>query len=53
MKNGLALLRDVKCFVGFLGRICIHHVANLGRDNIFEQDVALEVSLQNAMSIFK
>lgn len=56
MKTGVALLRDVKCFVNFfLERICIHlYVANLGRDNnILEQDVALEVSLQNATCIFK
>jgi len=43
MKTGVALLGYVKCFVFSLERICIHlHVANLDRDNIFEQDVALE-----------
>lgn len=53
MKTGVALLRDVKCFVNFLERICIElYVANLDRD-ISEQDVALEVPLQNAVCIFK
>lgn len=53
MKTGVALLRHIKCFVNFLEWICIHlYVANLDRD-IFEQDVAPEVSLQNAVCIFK
>lgn len=47
MKIGLALLRDVTCFVNFLERICIYlYGANLDRDNLFGQDVALEVLLQ-------